>query len=226
MEVDHFTCQYCGAKYVDELKYIAHRCKAMVRAEQIRTPVGQAAWSFYQKWMKAYKRRAASADTFVDSRYYVSFIKFAKFVHKVNIPDVDVFIRLMKDRDISPTMWTMDPVYTIYLEYMDNHLPPNNQIEITIHTLFRIAEVADCDVGEIFEILEPEEIIELLRSRSLSPWVLLFSNKFKHVLINRTTPDQRIIMETIIRPTHWKKQFAKHPQTVERVKQYIKELDI
>lgn len=226
MKKDRYRCKFCEATFVQEQRYIKHRCKQMLRDEEFRTLLGQAAWSHYQKWMKAYRRLVPAPSTFLSSKYYQSFIRFAKHVQALHIPDVDSFIYLMKERDISPTIWTNDQVYTIYLEYLDRRASPEEQAKITITTLFKIADAAECDVGNVFGVLEPNEVISLLQERRLSPWLLLYSSKFKDMLLNKTSPEQRIIMETIIRPQYWVKKFEKHPEGVKLMKKYVEELGI
>jgi hypothetical protein len=198
----------------------------MQRDEEFRTPIGQASWLFYQKWMKAYKRMVPNPQSFLKSKYYQSFNRFAKRAKKLNFPDTDAFIALMKEKDISPTLWTNDQVYAIYLEYLDRRASPLNQAKITIDTLFKISEAAECEVGEVFEILQPNEVITLLRERRISPWILLFSLKFKELLIHTASDEQRIIMESIIRPHYWVDKFKKHPNDVEMMKKYVGELGI
>jgi len=226
MKKEHFECSYCSAKFVTEDRYLKHHCKQMQRNEEFRTPIGQAAWLFYQKWMKAYKRMVPNSQSFLKSKYYQSFNRFAQRVKKLNFPDVDAFVALMKEKDISPTLWTNDQVYAIYLEYLDRRASPLSQAKVTIDTLFKIADAAECEVNEIFDILQPNEVITLLRERRLSPWILLFSPKFKELLIHQTSDEQRIIMESIIRPHYWVDKFGKQPNDVEMMKKYVEELDI
>jgi hypothetical protein len=75
-------------------------------------------------------------------------------------------------------------------------------------------------------MLEPNEVIVLLRERQLSPWILLFSKKFKEMLVNRVSDEQRIIMESIIRPQYWTTKFKKLPNDVATMRKYVEELDI
>ena len=226
MKRNHFKCTYCGSTFVTEDRYLKHHCKQMKRAEEMKSPIGQGAWAFYQAWMKAYKRMVPHIDSFTKSKYYQSFIRFAEHVKKLNIPDPEAFIALMKDKDISPTIWTNDQVYAMYLEYLDRRASPTSQAQITIDTLFKIADAADCETSEVFDILTGNEIIVLLRERRLSPWILLFSKKFKNMLIHNVTDEQRIIMESIIRPRYWTAKFKKRPEDVATMRKYVEELDI
>ena len=198
----------------------------MIRDEEFKTPEGQAAWIFYQKWMKAYRRIVPKSSAFLHSKFYNSFMRFSLFTRKVHLPDIDMFIWLMKDKDISPTIWTNDQVYSLYLEFMDRKAPPLKQAEITVNTLFDLSQERDCEVTEIFDELTPNEVIALLRQRLLSPWILLNSNKFKQFFVDRVSVEERIVMESIIRPPYWGKKFSSQPDDVERMKLYVAELSL
>ena len=39
-----FSCTFCDKKYVTEARYLKHTCTPMLRAEEIQTIIGQAAW--------------------------------------------------------------------------------------------------------------------------------------------------------------------------------------
>lgn len=226
MKEAKYECRFCKHKFVHENRFLVHRCKAMIRDEDFRSAEGQAAWLYYQKWMKAYRRLVPAADSFLHSKFFNSFLRFARFVKTVHLPDVDIFIWLMKERDISPSIWTNDQVYSLYLEFIDRKSPPLKQAEITVHTLLDIADENEIDVGDVFEVLTPNEVIQLLRQRRLSPWVLLHSTKFKKFFIERTTSEEKIILETIIRYDFWKKKFESQKDGVEYMKRYVAELSL
>lgn len=222
---DTFECSYCHKTFVRETNFMQHRCKQMDRAEEVRTPMGQAAYSFYSKWMKAYKRTVPDVAAFLISKYYMSFIRFAKYVKSVKIADVDDFINLMKDRDISPTIWTNEQAYSIYLEYMDKTVPPSKQAEITINTMFKIADSADVDIKEVFTTLHPSDVLQLIRERRFSPWVLLHSKEFEKMML-KCSKEQRKLFGDLMRPNYWRMKFSQKPETVELMRRYNKELGI
>ncbi len=221
-----FECKFCGHRFKLEGRFMKHHCKAMIRDEQIKTPLGQAAWSYYQKWMKSHRRTVPSIETFVTSKYYTTFIKFAQFVPKVGLPDIDTFIWYMKEKNMPPSIWINDKIYASYIEFVDKKSDPTKQAKQTIEHLFKIADEYQVDVADVFEVLDPNDVILLLHRRQLSPWILIHSPKFKQFLINKTNDDQRIIMETIIRPNYWAEKKAKHPEIVAQMKKYVSELDL
>ena len=222
----NYQCKFCHTRFVHEDRFMKHHCKQMKRDEEFRSVLGQQAWAFYQNWMKAHRRMVPAAKSFIHSKYFNSFLRFATFSNKVHLPDTSAFIWLMKDKDILPTIWTNDQVYSMYLEFMDRKVAPKRHAEITINTLFDLADEHDCEVSEIFDHLTPNEVIMLLRSRRISPWLLLKSDKFKDFFMKATSQEERIIMETIIRPPYWTKKFAANPDAINAMLLYVAELKL
>ena len=198
----------------------------MARDEEFRTVEGQAAWMYYKAWMKAHRRIVPKDKSYLKSKFFNSFMRFAAYVKKMKIPDTDAFIWLMKEKDISPTIWTNEKVYTLYLEFMDRKVAPKRHAEITINTLFDEAEDRQIAVSDIFDHFTANELIILMRRRQVSPWFLLNSKKFKRFFIHSTTREEQIIMESIIRPQYWQQKFTDNPEEVKNIQIYVKELNL
>jgi len=222
----NYKCDFCGNHFVMEDRFLKHRCKHMIRDEEFRTMTGQAAWLYYKAWMKAYRRMVPKDKAYLKSKFFNSFMKFAAYVKKMKIPDTDGFIWLMKQKDISPTIWTNDQVYTMYLEFMDRKVAPKRHAEITIDTLFNEADERHISVSDIFEHITPNELIQLMHRRQVSPWLLLNSKKFKTFFIKSTSSEERLIMESIIRPKYWATKFKDNPKAVQNMQTYAKELNL
>lgn len=222
----NYECNFCNMKFKTEDRFLKHHCKHMIRDEDMKTILGQSAWRYYQAWMKAYRRMVPRQQSYLKSKYFRSFMRFAEYVKKMRIPDTEAFIWLMKEKDISPTIWTNDQVYTLYLEFMDRKVSPKRHAEITINTLFDEADERKINVADIFDNMTANELIMLMRRRQVSPWFLLNSKKFKAFFIKSTTSEEQIIMESIIRPQYWKKKFDDNPNDVKNMQIYAKELNL
>jgi hypothetical protein len=198
----------------------------MKRFEELQSPMGQAALGYYQRWMRVMKRSPPNAAAFMSSRYFRTFINFAHFVAKVNLPMPEKFIWLMNEKDYPPTMWTTDDAYTQYLEFVDHKTDPMEQVNLSLRTLLNVADDRGVDISEVFTVMSPAEVIHQLRIRQLSPWLLLHSIKFKLFFRDHMTDEQKIILETLINPSYWIERFEKKPNDVTKIKEYVKELNI
>lgn len=221
-----FTCRHCHRVFVLENRYLQHKCKQMKRLEELQSPLGQTAWSYYQKWLKAMKRLPPQPNSFLTSKFFRTFVNFSKFAKAVDLPTIDRFVWLMVEKDYPPTIWTNDEVYTLYLEFLDHKTTPMEQVKLSIETLLNWCDKRELDISEAFEKMYPTDVIHLVRTRRLSPWLLLFSSSFKKMFKERISPEQTIILETLIRPDFWYAKFAEHPEIVVKIKEYIKELNL
>lgn len=221
-----FTCKYCHRTFVSEDKYLAHECKQMKRDAELKSPQGQAALGYYQTWMRQLKRLPPPAQSFATSKYFRTFMNFTKFVKDVDLPMPDKFIWYMVQKTFSPTMWMNDEVYSMYLEFLDRKIPPLEQVKLSVNTLLNYSDRRNFDVSDFFDHVEAYEVMHMIRVRKLSPWLLLTSSKFKQFYVNRANEEQRMIIESLIRPSYWADKFDENPDAVGQVKQIVAELGI
>jgi hypothetical protein len=222
----NYRCKFCDAGFVREDRYLKHRCKAMERDEEIRTPIGQAAWEYYKLWLTLQRRQAPTVQTFLDSRYYTALVRFAKFAQKTGIPNTEQYIKYMVRSDVSPMLWTNDQMYSDYLQYLDRGRDPMAQVQYTIDYLFKIADALECEVGEIFDHLNADEVIMMLRRRQLTPWILLHSSKFRDFTQKKMTTDQQMVFKTIVKPETWVSRRKDNPDIVATMKEIVRELNL
>lgn len=220
-----FRCKFCGGGFVREDRFMKHKCKAMHRDEEIRTPLGQTAWSNYRLWMTVQRRNTPTLETFLNSKFYTTFIKFTKFALKVGIPNTELYIKHMARQEIHPTIWVNDKIYGDYLQYLDRGKDPLVQAQYTVDYLFKIAEALDCGVDEVFDKLQANDVINMLQRRQLSPWILLHSEKFKQ-FYNKASKEQQLIFMTIIKPKLWSEKQRENPDVVDKMKKIVHELNL
>ena len=221
-----FVCKHCHKVFVLENRYIAHQCKQMKRDEEFRTPTGQAAWHYYQLWMRAMKRMPPPGPAFLTSKYFRTFINFVNFTKRVELPRVEKFIQLMVSKDYPPTLWMNNEVYAIYLEFLDRKIPGIDNAMLSISTLMKYSDTHNIEISQVFVHMPIQDIIHLLHVRKLSPWLLLFSKTFKQALVSRASAEQQIILENLIRPEYWPDKFAECTQEVAKIKMLVTEMGI
>jgi hypothetical protein len=222
----NFRCSHCGHNFVYEDRLLKHRCKQMLRKEEFQTPLGQAAWQHFQTWMRSNHKLIPAAKAFLHSKFYGAFMRFAKFCKDTRIPDPELYIRFMIKLDIPPSMFTNNQIYAAFIEEMDKNVPAVKNAKITIETLFNTAEDMGCTVDEVFDKIDPNDLIQLLIQRKVSPWLLLRSPKFNKLYHSRMSKDQRMVLETIIIPKIWAQKLKNHPEDVEKIEQFVKALGL
>ena len=222
-----YQCDYCHQRFKSEKRFMKHHCKEMKREEDFRSLEGQAAHLFYKAWMKhKHNTSATSADAFKHSQYFSAFLKFVEFVKRTHLPDNNAYIELMVRQKIEPPLWTSDIAYAKYLEHITRVLPTEKLIEITVKTLFDVADAGEVEVAEIFTILTPNDVIQLLQQRRISPWILLNSKKFMIFFRDNTSSEERVIMESLINPDYWTTRFKSKPDDLKLAKDCVAALEL
>lgn len=221
-----WKCEYCSKVLTNETYFMRHSCREKERSLELSTPIGQAAYMFYCDWMKAFKRKPPSIDTFGTSRYYTTFVEFAKYVKRLNIGDPAKYVELMCARDLSPMLWRRDQCYSAYLEWMDKKQDPLEQVKVSIETLMDLMEREDIEhFADIFSHLGSRQIAELIKLRKLSPWFLFCSRKFSDFL--KSIPkDESTELSSIINPAYWTTKLQDNRELVKDIMQINKEMGL
>jgi len=222
----YFECQYCLKKYVREPAFKKHECEEMRRNKIAHTPHGITAYEDYIIWLQFKHYRNYGKEHFLESKYFSSFVKFAAFAAKFALPSKKKYIEYMVDLDLSPRDWSNPLVYEEYIKNYEKLLTPEEQAAVSVDTIFELARIFECETNEVFIYLEPGSLIQIIQAKKLSPWLFLFSNKFLWFVKNELTREQRIIIGKFIDYNKWGVIFDREPDSVVKMKAYVKLLGI
>ena len=185
-----WSCGACSHDFVTEAGFMRHACKGRARIEELRSPVGQSAYIYYSEWMARSKRKAPPIETFAGSKLYSTFIKFAKHVLRVRLPNVNGFIRAMVDNgNVQPSLWCRDNVYAMYLQGYDAVITPTQQFISSLDEVYAFTKEFNCHISDVFDQLGVDTILDLVQKRRLSPWFLVSSAAFRNWMITRSEED-------------------------------------
>lgn len=175
-----WSCEACAHDFATETGFMRHACKGRAKIDELQSPVGQAAYAFYSEWMSRSKRKAPPIETFAGSKLYSTFIKFAKHVVRVRLPNVSGFIRTMVDNgNVQPSLWCRDNVYAMYLQGYDAVVTPTQQFVSSLDEMYAFAKEFNCYISDVYNQLGVETILDLVQKRKLSPWFLISSVAFR-----------------------------------------------
>jgi len=161
-----------------------HKCKERERIDELRSSIGQAAYAHYSEWMKTKKRSVPPIETFAESQYYSTFVKFAEHALKTNIPNTKQFIKLMVEHnDVSPGLWCRDNVYAMYLEWYDQGFPPEVQVLESLEFMKVLCEDYESLPGLVFTVVPADTMVLHIKRRKVSPWFLASSKVFRQHLL-------------------------------------------
>ena len=174
-----------------------HFCAERERLDELRGPIGQAAYSYYSEWMRLMKRSVPSIETFSTSKMYSSFVKFVHWAQKVKLPNPVGYIRMMVDTGTRPPLWCRDNAYALYLSNYDAAVPPTTQFLQTIDVVTALAKEHNCTPQEVFAAIGVNEVLNLVQQRKLSPWFCVSSHAFRDFMMTRSADDALALEDAI-----------------------------
>jgi hypothetical protein len=219
-------CEFCDKCFKRETNYIKHRCEKMKRYDLFKQVVGHLAYLTFNQWRKISGLPPLVVDTFVNSRYFNAFVKFAEFSRKQNIPDKIGYIELMVQKQLLPFNWCDVDVYDYYIEHFDAEVTIDEKVDLSIETLQEIAQKNGCEIKDVFNHISPIQVLRYITSRRLSPWLLLLSKKFMDFMTYKTNREERLLFNSFINVPEWKKIFLANQDKVSEIQGLNKELGI
>ena len=163
-----YECEFCSKKLQTERALDKHICEKMKRHRLCKTKAGLAAFNDYCMWLKNKGKVVTKIETFVDSKFFSTFIDFQKFAAEKGIPNKRMYIDYMTSNDLTPALWKNVMIYNKFITHFDDNVDPMVKVKISVDTLMMLSEIFDCTPGEAFTQLLPSEISRLIYERRLS----------------------------------------------------------
>jgi len=151
-------------------------------------------------------KNSKTIEQFIESRYYKSFIKFARRLMDLRPVDqarfVDyVFRNGVKDRD-----WCKDTVYEAYIVDLLSKEPASRGLERSIKTMEQWGNDHDVPYNTFFAKVSPSEATHLVKMGKISPWVLYLAET-SDLLWDRLSDEQASIISSVVDPKVWRVKF-------------------
>lgn len=193
-----WKCTFCGHDFASERTFMNHFCREKQRHEELRSPIGQAAYAFYSHWMKCQRHSVPGIETFGQSKFYSAFLKFAEFAVKVRLPSPTRFIEVMVENGkVPPVLWCRDSVVSVYLRAYDAAVPPQDQFMESLKVLEDLALELKVPLADVFPAVGVETLEDLIGRRKLSFWLLMASGRFRSYLLSLPLDDKERLQHAL-----------------------------
>lgn len=216
----NWYCSHCTRHFGSETTFMKHHCEPRRRKEILASPLGQAAYGYYREWLRQKKFSVPSAEAFMESRYYRSFINFAQLIIDASISNPEKYIALMIEADVLPVLWCRDSAYAIYLEWRDKRSDPLDEVHSSINFLFDICEKENAQLASIFEFLGAQRVLSYLRQRRISPWLIFCCPSFGKFMRSLDS-SELAAFNSAINSSYWSEKFQSNKKTVDMIKEIV-----
>jgi hypothetical protein len=135
-------------------------------------------------------------------------------------------MKIMVKKKITPKTWSYEKCLELFYDEYDFNTDPKKHISKSIDTIIRLTDALECKPHEIFDKIDVKDILLLIKTRKLSPWLLLNSKVFKSFLINRATAKDREYIQNYINPKKWKEIIDKNQKIKKTIYTIIEEFGL
>lgn len=220
-------CQYCKKDFKSERTLSAHMCvkkKRMLEKETIGSRLGFFVFQrFYDLTTNAKKQK--TIDDFINSRYYLSFVKFGRHLADLRPIDSNAFVDYVINNGIDINDWHKDSTYFLFLKHHMEEEPYERAIERTLFEMQKWADDNGCSICDFFRNISTFEIVNMIKSGRISPWVIYLTNSGVEML-EKFSDEQLAIISDTINSDFWKNKFLRNRDDVIFVQQTLNSFNL
>lgn len=220
----NFECKFCGTKFHKETTLTTHMCVKKRRHMDINTAGSRFGFRTFQRFFEltAKAKKLKSQEEFINSTYYIGFVKFGNHLASLKPVHIEQFIDFVIMGGIPLKDWTDDRVYYLYIENLYKKEPAGTGTDRTITEIMDWADKNNTPFNDFFKTVSANEAAHMIRTGRVSPWVLYLSGTGDN-LMTRFTDDHTPLIGTIIDPGFWMKKFKKDGEEVDYIRDLLEQ---
>ena len=225
--VQNYECKYCKTKFHKEQTLFTHLCVKKRRAAEIDSPESRfglrAFQRFYQITMGAKKPK--SVQEFIDSPYYIDFVKFGNHLAMLKPVYPEQFIEFVITNSIKLKDWSKDIVYSTYIRELLKKEPAETATDRSITEIMEWCGKRNVDFKRFFYVVSANEVSQMVSTGKISPWVLYLCESGGYIM-DQFNEDHVKIIGDIIDPSFWTKKFKANDSDVEYIKTLLEQVGL
>lgn len=223
------SCEWCKREFHDEKNLINHSCEKKRRWFKREDPanrLGFIAWSrFYELTHSGGNKKKTSNKEFINSRYYNAFVKFGRYMVDVNAIETSKFIDYVIKNNLPIDKWTHDFVYQQYVKDLVKKESPEQAFERMIYLMQQWSQQTGEPWQDFFRKINTNIAVQLAQTGRISPWILYTVDSALD-MIDRCNLEQQDMIKQVAPVAQWKIKFMKNKDSVEWIKQMMKDAGV
>lgn len=218
----NYVCKFCGAQFHREKTLSTHICTKKRRHMDADSTGPRLGFRVFQKFyeLTSNSKNQKTLQEFIDSRYYIDFVKFGNHLALLKPIYMDEFVSYVIKNNFKLSDWSKDYVYFCYLQELLKTEPSSAAVERTISEIVDWCGKNSVEFREFFKKITPNEASHMIRFGKISPWVLYLSSTGSE-LISKFNEDHTKIIDVIIDPGFWMKKFKKNKEDVDFIRSIL-----
>jgi hypothetical protein len=165
-------------------------------------------------------KKPKSYDEFVNSQYYMAFVKFGKYCLDLKINDIEGYATWLIKNGTRLDDWTSDRVFNKWIKTRLKDETPERAVERTILFMTAWAEETDNNWVDYFDKVPTNLIVFHICSGKISPWIIYSSDKAQN-LIDKMNDEQLKLISDYIDPQFWQVRLTRKAADFNWTKQIV-----
>lgn len=197
-------CKYCKKAFSSEKVLASHMCvnkKRFIEKDSMSSRMGFRVFQrFYD--ITTVSKNPKSIDDFIFSKYYMSFVKFGRYLIENPPPNTDLFVEFVIKNGVKMKDWTSVTVYDAFIVDWTRKEPVDAALERSILTISDWCEEKQTPIHNFFSDVSPNQASSFIRNGKISPWVIYLSKTAEN-LLSRMNEEHINIIKNVIDPKYW-----------------------
>lgn len=223
MVAEENTCRHCKKSFKSTNTLSVHMCVKKRRHLDADQPASRIGFRVFQRFyeLTTNSKRPKTVDEFIESSYYIDFVKFGHYLVDLKPINIDMFIDFVIKNGLKIKDWSKEFVYDQYIDDLVKKEPAENAVERSILAMDEWAQKNSVPISEFFYKITANEASFIIRRGRLSPWVLYLAET-ADPLMQSFTEDHARIISGLIDPTFWHKRFKNNPDDVDFISSILR----
>lgn len=222
-----FVCKYCSKKFHKEKTLITHMCVKKRRFMDFESTGPRLGFRAFQRFyeLTTSSKNDKTIDDFINSDYYIAFVKFGNHLALLKPLYSDKFIDFVIKNAVPLDKWTKDHVYYAYINEIIKTEPAASATARTLEFIVKWCTDNTIEFSHFFSSIHPNEAAVFIQTGKISPWVIYLSVNGES-LLKRFTDDHEKIIKDLIDASFWAKKFKKEIEEVKFIKNTLNEVGL
>jgi len=201
---DNFTCKWCKKSFQKEQTLVNHLCVKKKRFMDKDTSGARIGFVVYTRFyeLTTVSKKQKTVDDFIQSSYYMDFVKFGWHIYNLNPINRDMFVDWVIKSSIKLKDWSKDQTYVSYLNEMVKKEPVEKALERTIKLMVEWGSANGECFSDFFRKITANEATFFIKNGRISPWVLYLSDS-ANILMTSLSDEQYSMITPVIDPSAW-----------------------
>ena len=221
MKREH-VCKFCKKAFSSEKVLSSHMCVNKKRFMEKDSMASRMGFRVFQRFYKltTISKTDKTFEDFILSKYYMSFVKFGRYLIENPPPSIELYIDFVINNSIKMKDWTSPTVYDAFIIDWTRKESADIAIERSIKSMSEWCQENNKDIADFFTCVSPNLASMLIRNGRISPWVIYMANSAE-CLLSRMNEEHVNIIKDIIDPKFWNSTIRKRKEEANLVSEIM-----